>query len=151
MLEFFAAHYWLIWLTIAGVLLILEMSFGDFFLTCFAIGAFVAMLASFLPIPFWGQVVVFAIAGVACVCLLRPKLLHRIQANADHRESNVDALIGRTAMVVEPITPQKDGYVKVDGDEWRAKSVDNQPIGKGANVRIVSMESIIVTVAPIER
>lgn len=150
MLEFLATHYWLIWLTVAGILLILEMNFGDFFLTCFAIGAFGAMLASFLPIPFWGQVLVFAIAGVACVYLLRPKLLQRIQSKADHRESNADALIGRTGVVIEDITPQTDGYVKVDGDEWRAKSVDEQPIEKGTNVRIVSMESIIVTVERIE-
>ena len=149
MLDFFVAQYWLVWLIIAGLLLIFELGFGDFFLTCLAVGALTTMVFSLFPLPFWAQVLIFAITGVASVYLLRPRLLHALQAKADHRQSNVDALIGRTGVVIEPIEVGKDGYVKVDGDEWRAKSEDGSPIAVGKNVKIVSMESIVVTVKPL--
>ncbi len=32
------------------------------------------------------------------------------------------------------------GYVKIDGDEWRALSTDGDPIELGATVRIVARE-----------
>ena len=46
MTEFFMQHFWLLWLIVAIVCLSLEMTSGDFFLTCFAIGAMVSVLAA---------------------------------------------------------------------------------------------------------
>lgn len=149
MLDYFVNHYWLVWFIVAGVLLILELGFGDFFLTCLAVGALVALVFSLFSLPFGAQVLVFAMTGVASIYLLRPRLLHALQAKADHRESNAEGLIGRTGVVVEPVDAGKDGYVKVDGDVWRAKSKDGSPIAAGKNVRIVSMESIVVTVVAV--
>ena len=39
MIEFFSSNLWLIWVIISIVCLILELSSGDFFILCFAIGA----------------------------------------------------------------------------------------------------------------
>ena len=39
MIEFFTSNLWLIWVIISIVCLILELSSGDFFILCFAIGA----------------------------------------------------------------------------------------------------------------
>ena len=49
-------------------------------------------------------------------------------------------------MVIEEVQPQRSGYVKVDGDEWRAVSADGSLIKRGEKVRIVKMESIVATV-----
>ena len=60
--------------------LILEMSSGDFFITCFGIGALCALVASVLCAPFWLQVIVFALFSVLSIYFLRPRLvtlLHR--------------------------------------------------------------------------
>ena len=60
MLDYFVNHYWLVWFIVAGVLLILELGFGDFFLTCLAVGALVALVFSLFSLPFGAQVLVFA-------------------------------------------------------------------------------------------
>jgi integral membrane protein len=71
------------------------------------------------------------------------KYLHR---DEEERKSNADALEGRVGVVIEDVQPQHSGYVKVDGDEWRAVSADGSLIKIGEKVRIVKMESIIATV-----
>ena len=42
MIEFFSTNVWLIWVIISIICLILELSSGDFFILCFAIGSAVA-------------------------------------------------------------------------------------------------------------
>lgn len=146
MIDYLTSHLWLLWLIAAMVLLIIELGFGDFFVTCFAIGALCAMVVSFFPLPFWLQVVVFAACGAASVYLIRPQLLKRLHATGEERASNADALIGREGTLVEPITAGGSGYVKIDGDDWKAVTADGTPMDKGTRVRVVKMESIIVTV-----
>ena len=38
------------------------------------------------------------------------------------------------------------GRVKIDGDSWKAQSIDGTEIDSGAAVRILRLDSIIVTV-----
>ncbi len=146
MIDYLTTHLWLLWLVVAMALLIVELGFGDFFVTCFAVGALCAMVTSFLPVPFWLQVVIFAASSVASVYLLRPKLLKRLHATGHDRPSNADALIGREGTLVEPIAANGSGYVKIDGDDWKAVTADGTAIAKGTKVRVVRMDCIIVTV-----
>ena len=60
--------------------------------------------------------------------------------------SNADALIGRVGTVITPIFPGQSGYVKVDGDEWKAVAEMPETIEQGSKVEIISRDSIIVTV-----
>ena len=149
MLEYITSNFWLFWLIIAVVCLILELSSGDFFVTCFAMGGLCALVASLLGTPFWVQVVVFAICSVLSIWFIRPKLLKSLHAGGEDRPSNADALLGREGTVVEPIVQNGSGYVKIDGDVWKAVTQDGSPVAKGEQVRVVSMESIVVIVVKI--
>ena len=40
----------------------------------------------------------------------------------DAIKSNVDALMGKKALVTQAIEPKKPGMIKVDGELWRAES-----------------------------
>ena len=40
--------------------------------------------------------------------------------------------------------------MQIDGDSWKARSVDGAAIAEGATVRVVKMESIIITVEKTE-
>ena len=95
------------------------------------------------------QVLVFAVGSVLSVYCVRPFALRYLHPNKADRPSNADALLGREGVVIEAIRPDRDGYVKVDGDEWRAVAKDGGSIAKGERVRIVGRESIIVTVEQI--
>ena len=46
MLEYLLQHLWAIWTLVAMLCLIMEMSSGDFYITCFGIGAIVALIVS---------------------------------------------------------------------------------------------------------
>ena len=72
--------------------------------------------------------------------------MHPVQKE---RRSNVSALVGRQGKVIETISAEKPGYVRVDGDEWRAVTADGTAIERGVIVRITAIDSIIVTVEPI--
>ena len=45
-MSFIAENLWLFWTIVAVVCLVLEMTSGDFFITCFAVGALCGMSIS---------------------------------------------------------------------------------------------------------
>ncbi|MBR1686989.1 MAG: NfeD family protein [Prevotella sp.] len=148
MIEYISANLWQLWLVVAFICLILELSMGDFFITCFAIGAVAAAAVS----PFFGfyvQLFVFALVAVLSIFFVRPFALRYLHRNADSRVSNADAVVGRTARVTEPIEAGGYGRVAIDGDIWRAKSADGLPIASGASVSVTARESTILTVAKV--
>lgn len=145
MIDYFTTNLWAIWIAIAFFCLLIELSSGDFFVTCFAIGAACSMVFSFFSVPLWIQILVFAVCSVLSIIFIRPSLVRRVHNRAE-RLSNADALIGREGKVIADIEADGFGYVKIDGDEWRAKSEDGTPIHIGDMVRIVSRDSIIVSV-----
>ena len=147
MTEYLISNLWAVWIAIAIVCLIIELGSGDFFVTCFAIGALCAMLTSFLCVPLWFQILAFALCSVLSIIFIRPSLLRHVH-NRKERLSNADALIGRTGTVIEAIAPEGFGYVKVDGDEWKAQTQTqtDTTINVGETVRIVARNSIIVRV-----
>lgn len=146
MIDYLSSNLWLVWTLICVLALILEVSSGTFYLMCFAVGATCSIITSLFPTPLWVQVLVFAVASAVCVFCVRPFVVKYVHPGHDNRVSNADALIGRTGTVIEPITPEKAGYVKVDGDEWRAVTDDGEIIPKGEEVVIRKRDSIIVTV-----
>ena len=146
MIEYISQNLWLIWAIVTFVCLILELSSGDFFVTCFAIGGMFGIFAALMGFPFWIQVIAWALFSVLSIWLIRPRLLKALHKSGEERASNADALIGRVGTVTESIRPAGYGYVKVDGDNWKAMSDDPREIAVGNRVRIVSRNSIIVTV-----
>ncbi|MBM6992366.1 MAG: NfeD family protein [Prevotella sp.] len=149
MIEYLKDNLWLVWTLISVLALILEVSSGTFYLLCFAIGAACAIVSSLLAIPFWIQVLVFLVFSAISVYAVRPFAVRYLHRDEDSRPSNADALIGREGLVIEPITESTPGYVRVDGDEWKAVTADGEPISNGSRVRVVARESIIVTVEKI--
>ena len=122
------------------------MASGTFYILCFAIGALLAMVGCWLAFPFWGQVVCFAFFSILSIFAVRPVVMKYLHREEEERKSNADALAGKVGVVIEEVQPQRSGYVKVDGDEWKAVSQNGMPITSGNRVEIVSRESIIVTV-----
>lgn len=149
MIDYLTENLWLAWTLVCVLALILEVSSGTFYLLCFAIGAAVSIVLSFFGVAFWLQVLVFALSSSLCVFAVRPVVVRCLHGSRRVRASNADALLGRQGTVTDPITAQKPGYVKIDGDEWRAVSQDGMPVERGKLVRVVSRDSIVVTVAPV--
>jgi membrane-bound serine protease (ClpP class) len=88
----------------------------------------------------WVALAVSAAFGGITVFLLR------LVVRARRRKSLIgaDAMVGCRAIAMEPIAPE--GHVLVEGEIWRAVSDDPAP--KGANLRVVSHELMLLHVAP---
>ncbi len=149
MIDYLTTNFWLLWTLVCVVALILEVSSGTFYLMCFAIGAVGAVVVSLMGTPLWLQVLVFSAISAVSVFCVRPLLVKCLHPVQKERLSNASALVGRQGVVIEPISAERPGYVRVDGDEWRAVTADGTMIERGVNVRIIAMNSIVVTVEPV--
>ena len=150
MIEYLSTNLWLIWIIISIVCLILELSSGDFFILCFAIGAAVAAIIAGCGLSLTWQIIIFAIVSALSLLLVRPALLKKLHKPQRERPSNAEAMIGQTGRVSEEIEANGFGRVAIDGDDWKARSADGSAIEKGARVRVVKMDSIILTVKPLK-
>ena len=146
MIDYFAANLWQLWILVVILCLLLELTSGDFFILCLAIGAIITAVISAIGVGFYGQLAVFVIASVLSIFFIRPPLLKRIHGKRRERPSNADALMGRIGRVSEAIEQNGYGRVAIDGDDWKAVSSDGSYIPLGQNVRVVGRESIIIEV-----
>lgn len=141
-----------IWLIVAVVLIIVEICTVSFGSICFAIGAGFAALASYLE---WGlawEIIIFGVVSLLTFIFLRPVAIRFLNKNSKDVKTNAEALIGRKGIVSERIDgAQHTGRVAIDGDDWKAVSADSSVIEKGAEVEIIKLDSIILTVKPVTK
>ena len=146
MVPYFSENLWLAWLLVSLLCLVLELTNGDFFIICFAIGGTAATILSAFCDSFTAQVILFAVVSALSIFFIRPFALKYLHKNKEQRVSNADAIIGRIGRITERIEPNEYGRVKIDGDYWKAQANNNTAIEEGTQVRIVKLDSIIVTV-----
>lgn len=140
-------EYFQIWLVAAIVLVIIELLTAGFGVICFAIGALFSAVFAYCGLGLVWQLIVFAVASMLSFFFLRPVIIRLLDRKSKDVKTNVDALIGRTAVVSETIDPEKNtGRVAVDGDDWKAVTADGTIINKGEKAEIVSRDSLILTV-----
>lgn len=150
MIDYISQNLWLFWTIVTILCLIMELASGDFYVTCFAIGAIVGIVVAGVGLPFWGQVVAWAVCSVLSIRLVRPRILKAMRQGGDDRKSNADALEDRIGEVSERIPQGGYGRVKIDGDDWKALSpTANCDLERGEKVRVVGRESIILKVEKI--
>ncbi len=141
--------YTLLWIIVAISFLVIELLAGNFVMICFTIGSIIATFAALIGLSFTAQVVVFALCSSLSIFFLRPIAIKYFHKEKE-RKSNADAMIGRLGKVVESI--EKDGYgrIALDGDVWKAQTLDGAAISEGTPVKIIDRKSIIVIVEPIK-
>lgn len=149
MLDYILTNAWQLWALVSVICLILELGSGDLFLLSFAIAAALTAVLSLLGLNIYIQLVIFAVSSLLTLLLIRPSLLRKLHKGEDKRNSNTDALVGKTGIVLEEIPAKGYGRVSLGGDDWKAKSADGGAIAKGATVAFVDRESIIITVKTI--
>jgi len=73
-------------------------------------------------------------------------MLVRLAIRARHIKTRlgVDALVGRSAQAMEPMTPE--GHVLVEGEIWSA--VASEPVPAGAQLLVSSHEQYLLRVTP---
>ncbi len=147
MIDYIMQNLWQMWAVVAVICLILELTAGDFFIICFAIGAVGAAIdAGLLRNGIYTQLFVFVVITLLSLFYVRPFAKRYLHKGEDKRISNADALLGRQGRVVETIVAGGYGRVQIDGDIWKAVTLGDADIPEGSNVTVIDRESTIITV-----
>jgi membrane protein implicated in regulation of membrane protease activity len=140
---------WLLWLVVAVVLGVAEIFTLTAALGVLGAAALVpAGLAAFgAPLPV--QLVAFAAAAVVGVVLVRPIALEHMR-RPQLEQFGVDALIGKRAFVVREVSDH-GGLVRIDGEDWTARSFDDDTvILEGTAVNVMRISGTTAYVYPLE-
>jgi membrane protein implicated in regulation of membrane protease activity len=139
----------LLW-AIAGVVLIaVEVVSGTFVLLMLGLAALAAAGASALGAPLGVDVAVFGVAAIVLVLLARPALQRRLRTESADVNAGPRALLGADAEVVEPITGDDAGTVRIAGALWTARALhDGAALASGDPVVVVDIRGATAVVTP---
>ncbi|MDQ6773194.1 MAG: NfeD family protein [Candidatus Dormibacteraeota bacterium] len=138
----------LVWLGIALMFAIVEVSSVALYAGFVAIGAVGAALAAFVGVPVPFQAVVFAAVSFLGLAGVRTPLMRylKVRSHPDNRPG-AWAMIGQTATVVDPIQgSERRGHVRIAGEDWPAVTADGSPATQGSTVRIVDIHRTTLVV-----
>lgn len=138
---------WILWGMVAVTCFIIEIFLPSFWMAMLGVGAIGASLASFLGGGTSMQLAVFSVVSIITGVLFRPIALKYIYNNGEKKAANIDALIGRKVAVIEKISPEKNGKVKIGSEVWKAVSENGTDSFKeGEFVAIASIDGAKVIV-----
>ncbi|GAB7145334.1 NfeD family protein [Mycobacterium riyadhense] len=140
---------WLIWLIIAVVLLVVEMVTLTAAVGILGVAALIT--AGFAALGLNGpvQLLAFTVTAALGIVLIRP-VVRRHMFAAQGQRFGVDALIGRHAYVLSEVSGLS-GRVRINGEEWTARSYDeNLVIPAGATVDVLEISGTTALVYPRE-
>ena len=139
---------WQIWLLVALVFVIVEIFTSGFAVACFSFGCVFASVCAAFNLSLTWQFLFFAVGTFLAFVLVRPLILKIIEKKDKGSEvkTNMDGIIGKTAIVTERIEVNGFGRVKIDGDDCKAQMEDSSSAEIGEKVVVVSYQSIILTV-----
>jgi membrane protein implicated in regulation of membrane protease activity len=132
-----------IWLGLALVAAIIEVSVPHFGSAFVSAGAVAAAAAAYFGLGVTAQVLVFVVVLTVSLVALRARLLHRVAGQGV--PSRTAPLIGRQGQVTHEIDPTVGtGRVNVGGEDWAARSTDTIPTG--TRIRVVGADGIVLEV-----
>jgi membrane protein implicated in regulation of membrane protease activity len=137
---------WVIWIVAAGLLAIGEIVSLSFFMGPIAVAAVLAAVAALLGAGTAIQLVVFILASIASLIVLRPIARRHMHTPAKIRTGTA-ALVGARAVVLERVD-DNGGTVKLAGEVWSARAYDDDEVLEpGARVQVMQIEGATALVS----
>lgn len=132
----------MVWIIILIVMIVLEVVSLGLTTIWFAGGALVAAIAAALHLPIAVQIILFFLVSIALLIFTRPIAMKYF--NKDRIRTNAESLVGKQAVVLSEINNiQGVGQVSVNGQEWSARSMDeNATFHEGEVVEIVAISGV---------
>ena len=138
------------WLAAIIIFVIVEALTMGLTTIWFAGGAVIALAAALLGAGIFVQVLLFFAVSVALLVSTRKLFVKKLQTGAE--KTNVDALIGKEAVVTTAIKPFAPGIIKLSGQDWTAVSQDSEALlEKGNKVIVVGIEGVKAVVTPLKQ
>jgi membrane protein implicated in regulation of membrane protease activity len=131
---------WVVWVIVAVIFALGEISTLSFYLAPFSVGAFAAAGASAAG---GGTVVpwlVFFAVSLIALAIVRP-IAREHRRTPGLLRTGTAALVGRPGLVVQEIGGAEHvGQVKIDGEVWTAKGYAGEDIAEGQTVHVVEIK-----------
>ncbi|MFC0581018.1 NfeD family protein [Micrococcoides hystricis] len=121
--QWYGANAWAIWLTLAILLVILEMFLLDMNAILLGVAAALAAIPAALGANFLIQALVFGVAALLLLALLRPVALKHLRRGNPESRTNVVRLYGTPALILEQ-TSNLAGLAKIEGETWTARAAE---------------------------
>ena len=117
---------------------------GGFYLLFFGVAALIvgALQGTFLTGPLWTQILLFTAVAVAGILLFRRALLARFAFGT--RGSEMDTLVGETAVAIEDLAPGALGRVELRGVAWNARNTGGVPVARGHRCTVERVDGLTV-------
>jgi inner membrane protein len=136
---------WLIFVGIGLLLILLELMVGVdtgldlvFLGSAFIIGGLVT-----LPFHAWALTLIVTLLICIAYIALGRRYVHRWTLTRKEK-TNVDAIIGKKGIVLQSITENVDGRVKVGNEEWKARAAEE--IEKGMEIVVTGISGVTLNV-----
>ena len=130
---------WVLWVVLAAALAIGEVLTLGFLLGMLALAAVGAGVVAAVGGGLVLQLLVFIVASIASLALIRPVAKRHLRTPASIRTGTA-ALVGAKALVTERVD-DLGGQVKIGGEVWSARAyLDGQVIEPGSRVEVAKIE-----------
>ena len=133
-----------IWLIIVIILGAIEAVTVGLTTIWFAAGALIAMIAAIFRVPLIGQILLFLISSSVLLYYTRPIAMKYLKIGKT--KTNINSYIGEKGIVLKKISPLSTGQVKVRGQVWTAKSLNDEEIQEKERIVVVSVEGVKLVV-----
>ncbi len=136
---------WLVFVGIGLLMILLELVVGVetgldlvFLGSAFILGGLVTW-----PLNSW--IITLIVTSAICVAYvaLGRRYVHR-WTTVRKSKTNIDAIIGRTGVVLQSIARNADGRVKVGNEDWKARAIED--IQQGAEVVVTGVSGVTLIV-----
>jgi membrane protein implicated in regulation of membrane protease activity len=130
---------WLLWVVLAALLAVGEVLTLGFLLGLLALAAVAAGIVAAVGGGVVIQFLVFIVASIASVAVLRPVAKRHLRTPAQLRTGTA-ALVGAKGVVIERVD-DLSGQVKIGGEVWSARAfMEGEVIEPGARVEVAKIE-----------
>jgi membrane protein implicated in regulation of membrane protease activity len=143
------AIVWWHWLALGLVLIALELAAaGGFYVIFFGIAAVVVAILQLAGVsgPLWTQLLLFSVLSVVSLLVFRSPLMRWMKL--DGAGTDVDSLVGETAIVKQDIAVGEIGRVELRGTSWSARNRGGEPLTTGRRCVVVGVDRLMLIIEP---
>lgn len=131
----------IIWLLLAILFVVIEIVTLNLVSVWFAIGASSSMFVAIADYDNYAlQGIVFVVVSMIALIVIRNWSMKKLKSGAI--KTNVNSLIGKKAIVTRKIEALSLGEVKVDGNFWTAKTINDDTIEENSIVEILEISGV---------
>jgi membrane protein implicated in regulation of membrane protease activity len=143
-MQFLRDNQWVLWLALSVGLAAAELVSLDLILLMLAVGALGGAVVAAVHGPVILQVLVALAVSLGMLTFVRPNVVHRLHRGPELTTGHA-ALVGKQAIVLETVDA-RTGRIKLRGQIWSARSVDESVIAPGSTVDVYEIDGATAVV-----